>query len=153
MDKRTYKRDKAYSWKGGKFLTKSGYIAVYKPDHPDAWKSGYILEHRLKVESKIGRRLKPFPIETVNHIDGNKTNNDLNNLEILSNNNHVSLTFRKYDGAAKTCIICHSLFYKHKRMSIRQWELAKYCSLSCSAKGNKSQLYALRARGLIKDIH
>lgn len=131
------------------FITKSGYVAVYLPKHPDSWQNGYIFEHRLVVEKKIGRRLKSYPIETVNHIDGNKLNNDPSNLEVLSNKDHVSLTFKKYDGVPKRCTICHKLFYKNIRASIKQWELSRYCSLSCSARGNKSEIYPLKARGLL----
>lgn len=40
------------------------------------------LQHRLVMETYLGRRLLTH--ENVHHIDGNKTNNDLNNLELWS---------------------------------------------------------------------
>lgn len=50
--------------------------------------------HRDIVENYIGRRLRPD--EVVHHIDGNKENNVLENLEIISD-----LAHRKYHGHQK----------------------------------------------------
>jgi HNH endonuclease len=41
-----------------------------------------ILEHRYVMEQKIGRKL--FPEETVHHINGDRFNNDISNLELFS---------------------------------------------------------------------
>ena len=46
-------------------------------------------EHRYLVEKVIGRKLKRN--EVVHHKDGNKRNNDLLNLEILSLSEHSSM--------------------------------------------------------------
>lgn len=48
-----------------------------------------VKEHRYIAELKIGRKLKRT--EIVHHIDGNKTNNDPNNLEIMTAREHSSL--------------------------------------------------------------
>lgn len=69
------------SWKGGKHLG-DGYVFIYMPDHPRAKKNGYIREHTVVMEKKIGRYLLPH--ENVHHIDGNKTNNSPENLELWS---------------------------------------------------------------------
>ena len=73
------------NWKGGRIIQK-GYINVWKPDHPNASLVGYILEHRLVMESKIGRLLKPN--EIVHHIDGNRLNNDPTNLCLTTRGKH-----------------------------------------------------------------
>jgi len=49
--------DKMSSWKGGRMRTNEGYILVYAPGRPTANKSGYIMEHRLVVEQRLGRHL------------------------------------------------------------------------------------------------
>jgi len=59
------------------------YFYRYKPDHPNAIKSGYVAEHRLIMEKKIGRYLKKT--ELVHHIDHDPINNDIDNLTLLKN--------------------------------------------------------------------
>jgi HNH endonuclease len=51
-------------------------------------------EHRIVAERKLGRRLKEG--EVVHHIDGDRLNNDPDNLEILSSQSeHMKLHMRK----------------------------------------------------------
>lgn len=52
------------------------------------------LEHRLIMEKKIGRELKTN--EHVHHLDGNKQNNNINNLFICSPKEHSSRHIRKH---------------------------------------------------------
>ena len=73
--------------KGGKRTNKQGYIEVWKPEHPNANKKGYILEHRLIMSEYIGRAL--LRNEDVHHKDKNKTNNDINNLELMTKSEHA----------------------------------------------------------------
>lgn len=75
-------------WKGGKRKDKSGYIMIYKPEHPYG-SSGYIREHRLVIEEYLGRYLKPT--EIVHHINGVKNDNRLENLFLCKNNEHKLL--------------------------------------------------------------
>jgi len=80
-------------WKGGLTTDKSGYILQYKPDHPDANSSGYVRQHRLVVEKKLGRFL--LPTEVVHHKDGDPKNNHPDNLEVFeSNGKHLAETLK-----------------------------------------------------------
>jgi hypothetical protein len=73
------------SWKGGSTIDQDGYRLVIAPKgHPHARKSGYILEHRLVMESVLGRYLEP--LEVVDHIDGCTLNNNPENLRLFESN-------------------------------------------------------------------
>ena len=69
------------SWKGGRHLD-GGYVFIYRPNHPRAKKNGYVREHTVVMEGKLGRYLLHH--ENVHHKDGNKINNSPNNLELWS---------------------------------------------------------------------
>ena len=80
-------------WKGGRYPTGSGYMRIWKPDHPNATPKGYVYEHRLVMEEKIGRYLRPG--EVVDHIDCNRGNNAPENLRLhATRSDHVKDHFR-----------------------------------------------------------
>ena len=62
----------------GKFILKNGYKLIHLPEHHRADKYGYVREHIIVLEEKLGRKL--LPKEVCHHIDGNKLNNNPNNL-------------------------------------------------------------------------
>src|SRR3990167_6491526 len=59
-----------------------GYYWVYKPLHPYCNSRGYVPEHRWVVEQVTGKLLEKTHI--VHHLDGNRLNNDLENLVIMT---------------------------------------------------------------------
>jgi transposase/uncharacterized protein (DUF1330 family) len=66
-----------------------GYIMILCPEHPCATKRGYVMEHRLVVEKHLGRYLSKS--EDVHHLDGNRSNNALSNLIVLSRSDHIKI--------------------------------------------------------------
>ena len=78
--------DKNVRWKGGIAKHSGGYIWITRPDHPYADTRGYILEHRLVMEHYIKRYLEPK--EVVHHINGNTSDNRIENLELFSCNKY-----------------------------------------------------------------
>jgi HNH endonuclease len=77
------------SWRGGRFVDHYGYVMVHIVknviDRPSGWTS-YRKEHILIMEEEIGRPLGKG--ELVHHIDGDRQNNDLNNLWLSDNTGH-----------------------------------------------------------------
>lgn len=65
----------------------SNYIAIRLPEHPNSTKSGYIMEHRLVMERHLGRLLDNT--EQVHHINGVHTDNRIENLEVLTAEEHT----------------------------------------------------------------
>lgn len=75
------------NWKGGKFLHQ-GYRYIYLPEHPFAVSGGYIKEHRLVVEKQLKRYLTKE--EIVHHINCNKLDNRIENLQVMSKSQHTT---------------------------------------------------------------
>ena len=71
------------------YYLSNGYKMVYKPDHPKSNKIGYVREHVLVMENHIGRYLTDE--EVVHHKDRNRSNNELENLQLLLRREHNRL--------------------------------------------------------------
>lgn len=77
---------------GSRRLDVNGYWLVKVREHGGRWDK----EHVLVVEESIGRRL--VPSEQVHHINGIRTDNDLENLQLCANNSEHHLiegTFKR----------------------------------------------------------
>ena len=59
---------------------KGGYVRIYKPEHPNARKDGYVSEHTLVMAEAIGRPLTAT--ENVHHRNGVRDDNRKENLEL-----------------------------------------------------------------------
>lgn len=78
-------------WKGGRVKLVNGRIGIYAKGDPRARISQktYILEYRLIVEEKIGRKLKDN--EIVHHLNDNPNDNRLENLEVMTQSEHARI--------------------------------------------------------------
>lgn len=89
------------AWKGGTHV-QAGYRAVWVPkDDPlfvMAWGNGYVPEHRLIMARSLGRVLTSS--ETVHHINGDKLDNRIENLQLRQG--------KHGKGARFTCLDCGS---------------------------------------------
>ena len=78
----------AIPWNAGTgkgWVDKRGYRWVYVTENG---KRRARREHRVIVEQSIGRRLDPW--EVVHHKDGNPSNNEIDNLEIVEFGSHTA---------------------------------------------------------------
>jgi len=80
--KKFFSKEGNPKWKNGVKMNASGYRTIASPNHPYKDKQGYVREHHLVMEKKIGRYVLPH--EVVHHLDENKLNNDISNLVLLS---------------------------------------------------------------------
>lgn len=99
------------SWKGGTIRMSAGYVGVYvyknDPMRVMAGATGYVMEHRLVVARYLGRPLERH--ETIHHINGIKTDNIIENLQLRSGQ-HGS-------GVVHRCQDCGSTNIKSTRIS------------------------------------
>ena len=65
------------AWKGGTMKMANGYICQYVSP------GNYVYQHRLVMEKYLGRKL--IREELVHHIDGDKKNNHISNLQLCAN--------------------------------------------------------------------
>ena len=88
-----------------------GYRYISTPGHPKAEKKGnYVAEHVLVMEAFIGRYLTDD--EIVHHINEDKLDNRIENLQLMTNAAHVS-----FHHLGKTLSIQH----KQKISDAHQW--------------------------------
>ena len=91
------KRMVSSQWRGGLTKERRGYIHKiigYRDDGTAIYRG----LHRIVMEEYLGRPL--LQTEHIHHIDGNRSNNDVKNLELITpkkhNNIHQSWLLRKF---------------------------------------------------------
>lgn len=113
---KTLKGRKSPNFKVGYYINPKGYKFIWINE-----KIKYIREHRYVMEKHIGRKLKPY--ELVHHKDGNKINNSIENLEIMSFSAHSTHHQPKILGKIKKCSVCN----KYKKLHSIKYSCCNYC--------------------------
>lgn len=116
-------------------VSKGDYNYMIVKGHPNCNKHNYVLEHRIVMEAHLGRLLTKD--EVVHHINGNKKDNRIENLEVMNSREHLS-RHGKCQGKTMVelkCPQCKKIFIKEKRKSfLIIITESSFCSKSCSAK-------------------
>ena len=108
--------EEAINWRGGRNITKEGYVLLtlkpeddfFKPMCQKVTKGSFaILEHRLVMAKHLGRCLSP--LEKVHHLNSDKQDNRIDNLELISPTNHSLRTF-----------FCHNCPLKQQNRILKQ---------------------------------
>ncbi len=88
---------KNHQWRGGRRVSSQGYILVWAdPNHPfyesmsqgktDRTGARYFSKHRIVMAEFLNRSLEAR--EQVHHMDGNRSNNEIENLQLRTTGNH-----------------------------------------------------------------
>lgn len=94
-----------------------------------------IREHRLVMEKKLGRKLESW--EHVHHINHNKLDNRLENLEVLSASEHSKIHHPEAPKPIKVCEYCGCKFTpvrksgRYRGIGISQIVKIRFCSRLC----------------------
>jgi hypothetical protein len=124
--------EKNPKWKGGRRVDSDGYVLVKAWDHPKHRKNGYVLEHRLVMERHLGRLLEDW--EVVHHKNCDKTDNRIENLELLDGQaSHMKLerTGKKYPRANRAIFTCETCRSEFSRSACWKNKTVRWCSWGC----------------------
>lgn len=117
----------------GRFVRSDGYVAINIDGK-------YELEHRVVMSKFLGRDLQPN--EQIHHRNENKSDNRIENLEIVSCGEHI----KKYHGRKQDkttwyeakCLNCGKIF-KRRKIETKLHEHT-FCSRQCYIEGRKKRL-------------
>lgn len=134
-------RDEAFKGSGNPNYKGGSKIADYRVVCVDG-NGRYTYEHRFVMEQHLGRKL--LSTEHVHHIDGNKTNNDIANLQIVTSHEHRALYHRAYStDTHKVCTKCGELkpktdYHKNTKRSDGLVSRCKTCALAADTRTKRN---------------
>ena len=108
-----------HNWKGGRILDEKGYMNIRMTEHPNA-QNGYVLEHRLIMEKKIGRILESH--EIIHHKNGRRDDNRIENLVLLDKASHGTSRSDMYDHGYKDGISEYKSLLKAERTKMTKYK-------------------------------
>lgn len=108
-----------YNWKGGRIDDGHGYILIYKPDYYMASARGYVREHRFVYEEYF--KCCVLNWVDVHHLNHIKTDNRIENLQLLPHGIHAGLSSKK-DMSNRLCSSCGGKTTLLKKNKYEQWE-------------------------------
>lgn len=125
----------AFLWKIEKIVSKGDYNYAKIKGHPNATKHGYVLHHRIVMENHLDRLLNSN--EVVHHINRNKKDNRIENLEVHGKSEHAR-SHSIQQGKKMADLICPACGEKFTKEH-RQTHLVKpaewsACSPKCRGK-------------------
>jgi hypothetical protein len=82
------------NWKGGVSYDR-GRKLIHSPTHPKPDRDKYCYEYRLIIEKYLGRYLNGS--EIVHHINGDHTDNRIENLQVMTRREHILLHKKQGD--------------------------------------------------------
>jgi len=128
----------------------SKYYEVFVPDHPMAKiidKCGWVMEHRYVMSEHLGGVVLTSN-DVVHHKDGNRHNNDIENLELTNQSDHAKEHMDK--NMFVVCACCGKSF--HIKPSMLNKKRGKYCSRECSDVSGRKVERPSKDQ-LIEDLH
>jgi len=134
-------------WNIRKKISKGEYDYALVPEHPFATKLGYVFMHRVVMENFLGRLLDKN--EVVHHKNENKKDNRIENLQVMTNEEHVRYHMQKrgITMVDLICPCCNKRFTRRKRETflVKKGKFSyTCCSRSCNGKfAREIQLHGL----------
>jgi hypothetical protein len=107
------------------------YYYIYLPHHEMATQSGKVYMHRYVMAKHLNRLLTPE--EVVHHKDEDRTNNDINNLQLMDAVEHAKHHVQLVERIEVICTNCGCVFERTEKRIKRSPSGNMFCSRKCNS--------------------